>query len=584
MTMVYQTAVMSIVYATSGYWRDIQDAVDQAHLLGGAYVQLPDGTFNFVNVGESWTGAKVVIPTGVNVFGGHTEKTSGYSEPNRGMSPNNQVIEYKTVIRLPWDMPGTYSNIPAWFKIQGNGDDTKQSRFSNIKLVGYRSVDQNSVQLNRPLVIMDCVNYRVDHCYFENTPSGIYTFGNYTQKNAGVFDHCYFVNTNGKVVDAIADCTVGYGIQVGRDWGDFWEPNLSKVLGQYTPYSVYVEDCYFEKWRHCISSNDGAHWVIRHSTIKDDFGYGSLDAHGWYQESGGLITQVGTRAVEIYKNVIDNSIQAYWGVRIRGGAGVAFDNICGGGQFRYFMCLSNDMSGIPAAEFVWCNDWYIWGNELIGGCALFTKYDPEGQIIEDINYHFHAPDTFTYVPYQYPHPLATQEQPSSPKTPFLSELEEGVYIISIPESVKIGLDTLSFRHWEDGSTNPKRTINFTVDTSIMATYELTSIINGKVVDAKTEQPIISALVECNGKQSSTDELGNYAFIDLSPLIYTISVSAAGYTGQSVEVDASAGGTFTQDFSLTLSPLPINKKALAAGSLSAVAVVGTIIYIGQKKKR
>jgi len=33
----------------------------------------------------------------------------------------------------------------------------------------------------------------------------------------------------------------------------------------------------------------------------------------------------------------------------------------------------------------------------------------------------------------------------------------------------------TFSHWEDGSTNPTRTIGITTDTSITATYELAPI-------------------------------------------------------------------------------------------------------------
>jgi len=146
------------------------------------------------------------------------------------------------------------------------------------------------------------------------------------------------------------------------------------------------------------------------------------------------------------------------------------------------------------------------------------------------------------------------------------------------------MPTYRFVGWEDGSTNPTRTINVITDTTITATYQQLSTISGKVIDTKTGQPLIGATVECNEKQASTDELGNYIFSNLPPSIYTIIASAAGYTSQSIEVDASAGGDFTQDFSLTLSPVTINKTALAMGAVAVVAAVGTVTYIGTKKKR
>ncbi len=169
--------------------------------------------------------------------------------------------------------------------------------------------------------------------------------------------------------------------------------------------------------------------------------------------------------------------------------------------------------------------------------------------------------------------------PTSLVSPWNGTLEEGTYVITMPANI----DNNKFVSWEDGSTDRTRTINLTAEMVITANLPLISNINGKVIDAKTEQPIIGALVECNGKQTSTDELGNSAFNNLSANIYTVLVSAAGYTGQTIEVDTSAGGVFTQDFSLTLSPLPLNKTALAVGAAFVVAVVTALIYIRLKKK-
>ena len=384
------------VTAESGSARDIQAAVDWVSAHGGiGSVYIPEGTFNFVEVGESWM--TVNIPAGVNLFGATTER-----------DVNDQVVEWKTTLVIPWNAPSE-----KMFKIVGNGDSNTPSRFSDIKLVGYRYYDSSSTTLPRGISITDVVDFRIDHCYFQDICGGaISAWGHNSKKICGVIDHSYFVNTVGVVVDKIADCTVTYGVEAGREYGSLWEDNVSKVLGQYTDYSVYIEDCYFEKWRHAVASNSGAHYVLRYSTIQDDYGYGSIDAHGWYQEKNGEITQVGTRAVEIYGNTITNAIQSPWGTMIRGGAGVAFDNTFGGGTYDYFIYLTNEMREVPEAEFIWCNDWYIWGNTVTDGAQQFVKYDPKGQIIEDVNYHFHAPNLaqngFVYSPYQYPHYLTIE--------------------------------------------------------------------------------------------------------------------------------------------------------------------------------
>ncbi len=408
-TVIESKGTISNVFAVtaeSGYWQDIQNAVDQVNAQGGGTVYIPAGTFNFVNVGESWTDARVTIPAGVNVYGASNNRDA-----------NGQNTEWRTVLRLPWDVPspsGTW-----WFKLgEGEGNSNEPSRFSDIKLVGYRYEDPSSTTMLHGIDVEGVIDFRVDHCFFQDICGGaIATWGGgvggYGDVGCcGVIDHCKFINTNGYVTAMIADCTVSYGVQIGRSYGDYWDDDVTHVLGQYTRYTTFIEDCYFEKWRHCTSSNSGAHYVIRYCTIQNDFGYGAIDSHGWYQTSGGKITQVGTRATEIYGNTIIDAVQYYWGTAIRGGAGVAFNNVFGGGTFSssngYLMYLRNDMASTPEASKVWCNDWYIWDNTLLDGSShLFTKYDDYNQIIEGENYFLHAPTTFTYTPYQYPHPLTT---------------------------------------------------------------------------------------------------------------------------------------------------------------------------------
>jgi hypothetical protein len=443
------------ITAASGYWQDIQAAVDWIVARGGiGNVYIPEGTFNFVNVGEDLGAvgsAKVTIPAGVNLFGAPTERTSGLPYDGVGQNPNDQVVEWKTILRLPWDVPGTwhYGGV-AWFRIVGDSDPNKPSRFSDIKLVGYKSIDSNSMTAHAALRILDVVDFRLDHCYFGHTTLGVGISGVNTR---GVVDHCFFVNPVASIGVTMDECDVFYGVGMSRGSGDLWENDVTQVLGQYTDYTVFIEDCYFEKWRHVTASNSGAHYVFRHNTIKDDFGYGSIDAHGWFQTRctnpqhgtvdnppavekmgqwvcgyevlgnpddicgeplGGeyfTIRQVGTRAVEIYGNQILDSIQDRYGAFIRGGSGVAFNNRMGGGNYTILICFSNDARTRPEGSKVWVNDVWIWDNTLLEGMTLITKYDPDGQIIEGENYHLHEPHTFNYQPYPYPHPLTLETVP-----------------------------------------------------------------------------------------------------------------------------------------------------------------------------
>jgi hypothetical protein len=431
------------IWAKSGYWKDIQDAVDLVAVAGGGKVYIPEGTWDFVNVGESWTDARVVVPAGVSIFGTPTERTSGLPYDGVGMNPNDQVVEWKTILRLPWDAPLTDSD--AWFSFIGNGNPNKPSRFSDIKLVGYRSFDPNSATLFHGVKMCAIANFRIDHCYFENIPNGLYagyvsSWDNVT--SYGVIDHCYLVNTHG-IPAPYETATVGYGVTIVRHNGWYWD-DVTEVLGKYTTYTVFIEDCYFEKWRHVTSSNTGAHYVFRHNTVYHDFGYGSVDSHGWFQtacynpshgtltnpeavwngtdwvcaecgsplrasldESYFIVTQVGTRATEIYNNKITDAIEYAYATNTRGGAGVAFNNIVGGGTLETFLWMWNDNQDREEGAFVRVHDWYIWNNTLIEGCQLLMKYDPNDQIEEGRDYFLFKPDW--YQPYPYPHPLTLKE-------------------------------------------------------------------------------------------------------------------------------------------------------------------------------
>jgi len=398
------------IYAESGYWGDIQNSIDLAS--NGDNVYIPEGTFNFVNVDEEWEGYRVVIPAGVSLFGVPTERDA-----------NGQVIEWKTVLRLPWDVPGSWLGgdgdppqrggpvAPFWFEIVGSGDLNKPSRFSDIKLVGYRSIDPESEMILKGIYTENVIDFRVDHCGFEHVAgTGVSTFGNTCR---GVIDHCYFENPVAHMKGDWDTESVGYGVAVDRGYGDYWEDDVSKVLGQYTDYTIFIEDCYFRNWRHCTSSGNGAHYVFRYSKIEDDFGFGSVDAHGRGSTIGGVYTQVGTRAIEVYNNQIINAgitphdPQSWiWGVLPRGGAGVAFNNTFGGGTYTALMYFMNEAP--EDASKLWINDWWIWNNTLISGCDEITKYDPNNRIVENVNYFLHAPHTFSYEPYPYPHPLITK--------------------------------------------------------------------------------------------------------------------------------------------------------------------------------
>src|SRR5438552_2665320 len=101
---------------------------------------------------------------------------------------------------------------------------------------------------------------------------------------------------------ATGTVALGYGVAIDGYPGN---SNTSRSFG--TSNAVYPEDNYFELYRHAVTSGNGASYVARHNTCKNNYQDAqSFDAHGktsnWPRGS-----------VEIYKNTINNSIVRWAG-------------------------------------------------------------------------------------------------------------------------------------------------------------------------------------------------------------------------------------------------------------------------------
>jgi len=408
--------------AASGYWRDIQNAINWIVAHGGkGNVHIPVGTWNFVNVNESWSTARVTVPAGINIFGAPVETYS-----------NGSVVAWNTVLVMPWDMPENpdHDDNPVWFEADGNGAYSSLGfEFSDIKMVGYRYFDNQSCYMHRSIDVNNIVNFRIDHDCFQDICAGMGTYGATCN---GVIDHCVLNNTVGNP-GRYGDCapyddytvrTVGYGILIARtNTEGSWDPNLQDVAGQYTNYTVVIEDCYFSRWRHDICTQQGAACVVRHCIFDSDYMVGDVDAHGAYD-----VLLYPNRCVEIYDNVFINPYgldytytariylngQVYGGVtyptypggrgpfytlhggrnpiQIRGGATFIFNNTEQGANSDSFTILTSDGIGLdglgPAGP---C---YLWNNTY----ASATYVDGTGYVTA-----YSQPSWYT--PYQYPHPL-----------------------------------------------------------------------------------------------------------------------------------------------------------------------------------
>jgi len=409
------------VTANSGSAEDIQAAVDEVAAAGGGVVYIPEGEFNFVEVGEPWQ--TVNIPAGISLFGALTQRTGGQPEPDYGMSPNDQVVSWRTVLKMPYDVPGAWiPDPPVWFRIVGAGNPGESTRISDIKLVGYRSIDPESVTLHRGFSIDNVRDFRIDHCCLEHICGGAITV--WGLHACGVIDHCRIFNIHG--FDDLAwgyDSTFGYGTQVNREYSGITFDTTMSVLGQYTDYTVFIEDNYYSRWRHCVSSCDGAHYVFRHNNIEGDMGHFSLDAHGLREPE----PHGGTRCSEIYENKIIDCVpdpeHPPSGLIIQngGGCGVWFNN---------YIDSSYNSDGITlypedyyASETWHLKDYYMWsklGAWIPAWDGIPSGFTVDRNVLTDWtrlagdrsnpNYPNVDPtwSIAGYYPYLYPHPLASE--------------------------------------------------------------------------------------------------------------------------------------------------------------------------------
>lgn len=177
-------------------------------------------------------------------------------------------------------------------------------------------------------------------------------------------------------------------------------------------------------------------------------------------------------------------------------------------------------------------------------------------------------------------------------TPYSASLIEGSHTITMPSSWIIDEDVYNFDHWEDGSTNPTRTISLTEDTTITATYELyvppTGWIDGYVTDDTTEVALVGATVTADGVSATTDAAGYYT-IETVPGTYTVTASMAGYVDDAATgVVIAAGETTIANFALASIPpigtlsvntTPVSGEVFVNGMSWGTASQSRVVQVG-----
>lgn len=384
------------VYATSGKATDIQAAVNIAASAGGGTVHIPAGSWLFNSQSSAWQ--TVTIPYNVNITG----------------------ILNQTILYINYDVPTAYNpdSPEVWFSYVGNEGNTA-FRFSNMTLIGPRYWNQSNIDMFQGLFINDALNFRVDHCIFQDmcgsaiwAGSNDYTGTYINTTSSGVIDHNVINNTYGYGGGmTYTDRTLDYGVGL-RIWpNNVWVPT-SSVWGQYTNHTVFIENCYFSKWRHCVCSNDGYHYVFRYNVVDKDYAEGSVDGHGSYATSP-FDNAVGTRCMEVYNNTFQYPDYTWadaewsgntWAIDVRGGSGIVTNNTF----INYtgvMMMVNDDGNFAPYSPECFVNQTYIWNNTLNGANVIANA----GDSVLNVNYFLRAPtmaqDGITYTPYQYPSPL-----------------------------------------------------------------------------------------------------------------------------------------------------------------------------------
>jgi PKD repeat protein len=332
---------------------DIQRAADAAS--PGDTVVLPAGDYSGFN-------STVFVPNGVSL---------------RGQGRDRTILRntYGSRFLFIWNYEDTSSS----YKIQ----------ISGFKLIGHGTDSGSGIELDN---ILDFAIFDVE----------IRDFGG---AGVAVYGSCRGVIYQSRFINIIPSnlSQSGYGVGV---YGDGIWDNPKPPLG--TKNAVFVEDCYFDGCKHAIASNNNSHYVFRNNYVEGltDNRQG-VDAHGKQSQYS-----CGSNTWEIYKNTVVGSglsTQTDWGIVVRGGSGVIYDNTiskCDPGLGTPPKAIGvgiDDHTSYPDPYQV--RDLYVWGNTHNGDPIgdIFVADDTSYYVKKDREYFLYKKPG--YISYSYPHPL-----------------------------------------------------------------------------------------------------------------------------------------------------------------------------------
>jgi len=362
----------AVIYAKSGYPADLQAAINGAHT--GDTVSVPAGRFSFVG--------SVIAPDGIYIRGAGRDSTYLIKGDN---TSNFMIMVYGTTGGAPF-------------------------KFSDITMQGRLDALQGSNRTTAVTTVTDgglyikgaARNFQIFNARFTKFLRAGIEFQGDAGSSSNWGEQTGVIYRN----EFIDNWYINFGYGVAVD-GSVKSWNRAITLG--TGNAVFVEDNFFDRNRHCVTATNGANYVARYNTVKDNYqdAY-AFDAHGlspaWPR---------GTRSVEIYGNTVNNSINRFAAAGIRGGSGVIWGNAWNGVSQGVVLYLENPPSSQPLKTYPALDqignpdDLYIWGNVASAAqIYLNPTSNPYG-----INYWLTlGRDYFTtskpgYKPYSYPHPL-----------------------------------------------------------------------------------------------------------------------------------------------------------------------------------
>jgi PKD repeat protein len=273
-----------------------------------------------------------------------------------------------------------------------NKSSSYQVKISGLRLLG--AGDASGIGIN----LSNILDFVISEVHVEDfSVVGIGVRGN----SRGVIHDCELIN-----IWRSDNEGSGYGVAV---YGDGLWDEPKPPLG--TKNAVYVEDCYISKCKHGMESNGGAHYVFRHNKV-DGLRHNrqGVDVHGKQPAH-----PCGGNTYEIYENTIVGSgstSQTDWGITVRGGDGVIFNNTiskCDPGSPTKAIAVSIDDHG-TYPDLYQVRELYLWGNTHDGSAITDIFVASAASPYVKKNREYFMVQKPGYTPYPYPHPLRSTDQ------------------------------------------------------------------------------------------------------------------------------------------------------------------------------